>query len=107
MAADLSIGKWEAGRRTPGARRMPRLILVSNRVAVPDSKGPRQAGGLAVAVDAALKRREGLWFGWSGKVTESDGPPEPAIIRRRRRTFITIDLTQADFQEYWCRNISK
>ena len=45
---------------------MPRLVVVSNRVAVPDPEGPRQAGGLAVAVNAALKHREGLWFGWSG-----------------------------------------
>ena len=36
----------------------PRLILVSNRVSIPDSSGPRQAGGLTVAVHAALKRRE-------------------------------------------------
>ena len=42
---------------------MPRLVVVSNRVAVPDPEGPRLAGGLAVAVNAALKRREGLWFG--------------------------------------------
>ena len=48
---------------------MPRLILVSNRVAVPGSEAPRQAGGLAVAVDAALKERDGIWFGWSGRVT--------------------------------------
>ena len=49
---------------------VPRLIIVSNRVAVPDPKGPRQAGGLAVAVNAALKQREGIWFGWSGRVGE-------------------------------------
>ena len=42
---------------------MPRLVVVSNRVAGPDPEGPRLAGGLAVAVNAALKRREGLWFG--------------------------------------------
>jgi hypothetical protein len=34
-----------------------RPILVSNRVNVPDAKGPRQAGGLTVAVNAALKQR--------------------------------------------------
>jgi trehalose 6-phosphate synthase len=78
----------------------PRLILVSNRVAVPDPEGPRQAGGLAVAVNAALKGREGIWFGWSGKVGE-DEAPEPTVIRRRRRSFVTVDLTAADFQEYY------
>ena len=47
-----------------------RLIIVSNRVAVPESAGARSAGGMAVAVKAALKNREGVWFGWSGNVSD-------------------------------------
>ncbi len=78
----------------------PRLILVSNRVNVPDG-GPRQAGGLTVAVNAALKQREGVWFGWSGKVSDDDELPPPTVIERRRRTYITIDLSKTDFQEYY------
>ena len=78
----------------------PRLILVSNRVNVPDG-GPRQAGGLTVAVNAALKQREGVWFGWSGKVSEDDALPPPTVTERRRRTYITIDLSKTDFQEYY------
>ena len=50
---------------------MSRLIVVSNRVSVPDPEGPRHAGGLAVAVNAALKRRDGVWFGWSGRVADT------------------------------------
>ena len=78
----------------------PRLILVSNRVNVPDG-GPRQAGGLTVAVNAALKQREGVWFGWSGNVSDDDELPPPTVIERRRRTYITIDLSKTDFQEYY------
>ena len=78
-----------------------RLIVVSNRVLVPDPEGPRQAGGLAVAVNAALKRREGIWFGWSGHVSENGSGVHPTVIERRRRTFITLDLSQADFREYY------
>ena len=48
----------------------PRLIIVSNRVAVPDIPRAPLAGGMAVAVKAALKNRRGMWFGWSGKVSE-------------------------------------
>src|SRR5277367_6554442 len=80
---------------------VPRLILVSNRVAVPDPKGLRQAGGLAIAVNAALKRREGIWFGWSGRVSEDGSEVQPTVVERRRRTFITLDLSQADFREYY------
>src|SRR5580704_15772756 len=80
---------------------MSRLVVVSNRVAVPDQEGPKQAGGLTVAVNAALKRREGVWFGWSGKTSEDGGPVEPRVSRQRRRTIITIDLSNNDYQEYY------
>jgi trehalose 6-phosphate synthase len=84
-----------------GGRKVPRLILVSNRVSVPDPEGPRQAGGLAVAVNAALRHREGIWFGWSGRVTDGDAVTPPVIVKRRKRTFVTLDLTTADYQEYY------
>ncbi len=80
---------------------MPRLVLVSNRVMVPEPGASRRAGGLAVAVDAALKGREGLWFGWSGKVAPDDEPTRPTVTERRGRTYITLDLGNHDFQEYY------
>src|SRR5688500_17752286 len=49
---------------------LARLIVVSNRVAIPNRDGNHQAGGLAVAVRSLLKRHEGLWFGWSGTVSD-------------------------------------
>ena len=45
-----------------------RLVVVSNRVPLPSSSVAPAAGGLAVALQAALKLRGGLWFGWSGKI---------------------------------------
>lgn len=80
---------------------MPRLVVVSNRVAVPDPEGPRLAGGLAVAVNAALKHREGIWFGWSGRIKDDAATQPPAIVQRRQRSFVTIDLSSNDFQEYY------
>jgi len=44
------------------------LIIVSNRVAVPEKNAKTRAGGLEVAVKAALKHKTCTWFGWSGKV---------------------------------------
>ena len=54
----------------------PRLIIVSNRVAVPDPPRAPLAGGMAVAVKAALKNR-------AGHVVrlERRGPEEPAANR--------------------------
>lgn len=80
---------------------MPRLVVISNRVAVPDPEGPRQAGGLAVAVNAALKHREGLWFGWSGRIDDAAADKPPSVVQRRRRSFVTIDLSSNDFEEYY------
>ncbi len=48
-----------------------RLVIVSNRVAAPEVQRKAIAGELAVAVKAALKKRNGLWFGWSGNVAET------------------------------------
>ncbi|PXV59939.1 trehalose 6-phosphate synthase [Dyella jiangningensis] len=74
-----------------------RLIVVSNRVALPDQTA---TGGLASAMRAALQERGGLWFGWSGKIArqtaeqvhkQSDGPVE----------YATIDLSRADHDDFY------
>jgi trehalose 6-phosphate synthase len=36
----------------------------------PDAAGKGTAGGLAVALREAFQAYEGLWFGWSGKVSQ-------------------------------------
>ncbi len=77
-----------------------RLIIVSNRVAVPDPAGGPLAGGMAVAVKAALKNRDGLWFGWSGKVTDEQ-TGEPRTVDVNKVTYVLIDLSRTDIQEYY------
>ncbi|HME85133.1 MAG TPA: alpha,alpha-trehalose-phosphate synthase (UDP-forming) [Roseiarcus sp.] len=77
-----------------------RLIIVSNRVAVPDSPRTPLAGGMAVAVKAALKNRKGVWFGWSGKV--ADEPVETSqAVQVNKVTYVLIDLSKSDIQEYY------
>jgi len=78
----------------------PRLIIVSNRVAVPEPENKQMAGGLAVAVKAALRNRTGVWFGWSGKIDEME-TAEPRIVQRNRITYAVIDLSKNDFDEYY------
>jgi trehalose 6-phosphate synthase len=77
-----------------------RLVVISNRVAVPDPAGKIKPGGLAVAVNAALKNRSGLWFGWSGK-TVDEPSDRPVLIVKDRVTYGVVDLTDADLQEYY------
>lgn len=79
---------------------MGRLIVVSNRVPPPADKGA-SAGGLAVALKAALGERGGLWLGWSGETAASD---ESVTIKPRVEgniTFSLVDLTQRDQEEYY------
>ncbi len=77
-----------------------RLIVISNRVAVPESASEASAGGLAVAVQAALSGRDGMWFGWSGRVTEES---EHELTSRKvgGTTYVVLDLSQDDYNEYY------
>jgi len=76
---------------------MSRLVVVSNRVALPAE--PR-AGGLAVAMRAAMRESEGLWFGWSGKrVRDASGALH--TIRDGSLTYTTMDLSHEDFDHYY------
>ncbi len=78
---------------------MSRLVVVSNRVALPGAG--RQAGGLTVAVNAALRKQPGIWFGWSGKVTEDAASLQPQIIESRGITYMALDLPKQDYEEYY------
>ncbi|HLJ64962.1 MAG TPA: trehalose-phosphatase, partial [Stellaceae bacterium] len=55
---------------------MRRLVIVSNRVAVGTKAGT--TGGLAVGLKAALRQTNGLWFGWSGVVSDT-APGSPHL----------------------------
>jgi len=76
------------------------LIIVSNRVAVPERSTSARAGGLEVAVNAALKQRPGIWFGWSGRIA-THGTITAQRAVDKDVTYITIDLSREDHQEYY------
>ncbi len=81
---------------------MARLVVISNRVAVPKARGVQGAqGGLAGALNSALKDNGGIWFGWSGQET---GHFTGAINVHRSDdgvTTATIDLEEQDVEEYY------
>ena len=78
---------------------MNRLVVVSNRVPAPAAAGA-QAGGLAVALDALMERRGGLWFGWSGKVSDAVGT-EAQLMSEGRVQYATADLTREEHDRYY------
>ncbi|WP_421708976.1 alpha,alpha-trehalose-phosphate synthase (UDP-forming) [Algihabitans sp.] len=88
--------------RTPAATKR-RLVVVSNRVAVPRPGRTGGEGGLAVGVKAALEESGGMWFGWSGKTVDYEqGEPEAASLSKAGQiAYATIDLSQRDYDEYY------
>ena len=79
---------------------MGQLVVVSNRVAVPEKSARARAGGLEVAVKAALKHKTCTWFGWSGKVVAHTKSATQTVVRDKI-TYITLDLSKEDHQEYY------
>ena len=79
---------------------MSRIVIVSNRVAPVKRAGQGSEGGLAVAVEAAMRGRGGVWFGWSGRVFEAEGGA-PDIFDVGKLTYVMVDLSQRDYDEYY------
>ena len=76
---------------------MARVIVVSNRMAVPGGDAFTRAGGLEVALRTFLARHQGVWVGWSGRIAK--GPVAPQTVERDgigsclpsgRRTWISL-----------------
>ncbi len=77
---------------------MSRLIVISNRVSAPTADQPGALGGLAVALTAALREADGIWFGWSGETGDTG---ELKFKTYDGVTSATIDLPEQDVDEYY------
>ena len=42
-----------------------------------------------------------MWFGWSGKIDETETDAEPRTVERNHITYAVIDLSKNDFEEYY------
>jgi trehalose 6-phosphate synthase len=80
---------------------LARLVVVSNRVSVPDGKSAGRAGGLEVAVKAALRHRQGVWFGWSGKIARRGEVAETVTVRHDEVDYVVTSLGAEDYKEYY------
>ncbi len=79
---------------------MSRLVVISNRVAVPSKDANANQGGLAVALQSALREHGGIWFGWSGETTEVFSG-DIHTVEGDGVTTATIDLEEQDIDEYY------
>jgi len=78
---------------------MPRLVVISNRVSIPEPGEP-QAGGLAVAITGALDEYGGLWFGWDGETSQT-ATSQPTTVQRDNITYATLPLSKEDYEDYY------
>jgi len=79
---------------------LSRLIVISNRVMIPDGRRKESSGGLAVAVQAALERMGGIWIGWSGETVDSE-PDGFHMKTVGKVTYATLDLAEQDYEQYY------
>ena len=79
---------------------MSRLIVVSNRVPSPHDSSAT-AGGLAVALQAALEKQGGMWFGWSGQSSGERETDRLDLTEVGKVTYALVDLTRRDLDEYY------
>jgi trehalose 6-phosphate synthase len=74
-----------------------RLVVVSNRVA---TGGDVKPGGLAMAMQAALRDHGGVWFGWNGTIA-----PDDCWTLHRERSgpveYVTMGLNRQDHDDYY------
>ena len=94
---------------------MSRLIVLSNRVKMPDNNP--MAGGLAIALQDVLNGKSVVWMGWNGEIVEryndgysnefssikqtaladADAPCANTFI-----TYMTTALTTEQYQQFYC-----
>ncbi|SER38805.1 trehalose 6-phosphate synthase [Faunimonas pinastri] len=77
---------------------MTRIVIVSNRVGPLSDEG--KAGGLAVGLADALRKRGGIWFGWSGEQTP-EGIDGPAHVEDGPVKLVTVDFSEEDADEFY------
>lgn len=82
-----------------GARTLARLVVVSNRIPVPDGKSGPKAGGLAVVLKGAVKQ-DALWFGWSGR-TVAETSNAATVLTHNGVDYATIDLGEDDYDQFY------
>ncbi|WP_421506197.1 alpha,alpha-trehalose-phosphate synthase [Erwinia rhapontici] len=80
---------------------MSRLVVVSNRIAIPDGS-KASAGGLTVGIVDALKTTGGVWYGWNGEINEiGEDDDELNMLEQDGITYASFGLNQNDYDLYY------
>lgn len=85
------------------------LLVVSNRLPelrpVEGYEGERKknVGGLVSALEPALRRRHGMWLGWSGRTVSSSDPVTTGVSDEGNGSS-GVQLAWVDYTEAWYRD---
>jgi len=80
---------------------MSKLIVLSNRVSLPNPE-KSTAGGLAVALQDALQDIGGIWLGWNGEKIKNNQHPYFSQTKYQGVEYITCPLTEEQYDGYYC-----
>ena len=76
---------------------MSKLIVLSNRVNLPNPESMK-AGGLAVALQDALQDIGGIWVGWNGSRVDQNKEQKFQILKHQNVEYHTSALSEAQYQ---------
>lgn len=99
ISAGSALDSSDRSTNRGGTEHVGRLVVVSNRVST-NTGSKSAAGGLTVAMQAALGSFPAIWFGWSGNVVEGE-PTGLTVTRDAAFTRIVTDLNKADYERYY------
>jgi trehalose 6-phosphate synthase len=89
------------------------LVVVSNRLPdlrhVEGDEGDRQrnVGGLVSALEPALRKRHGMWLGWSGRTVPDSAPLPSGLLEDQGASDASgagVQLASLDYKESWYRS---
>lgn len=76
---------------------MSRLVVVSNRIALPDDKN--RALAVWPSASRGTESGGGLWFGWSGEIGDDQQPLKQ--VSRGNISPASFNLNERDHDEYY------
>ena len=74
--------------------------MISNRVMLPSLTNKESAGGLGVAIEESLKKNGGVWFGWSGEISNEENI-QPEILKNENVTYVTLKLSPENYDNFY------
>ena len=67
---------------------------------LPSLTNKESVGGLGVAIEESLKKNGGVWFGWSGEISNEENI-QPEILKNENVTYVTLKLSPENYDNFY------